>query len=308
MRSLLLFAVLLPAFAQTAEQSIRSIPRPKADGGTLRIDVDMALVPVTVLDAIGRSVTGLNRANFRVIDGAHEVPIVTFGQQDQPISVGLIFDCSRSMTEKFKTSREAPRALFEQLNADDESFLITVSDKAELRWGLTSDFSDIENALIFTHPDGSTSLVDGIFMGLAAIRKSHNPRRALVVVSDGGDNNSRYTLRELESIAVESDTQIFSVGLFQNPQTREEVDGPALLSALAKRTGGVAFNVANVKDLNGAMRKIGISLHNQYVLGYYPPNEAESGKYRKIKVVLMVPQGAPPMQIYARAGYFVPER
>ena len=206
MRSVLFFVILLPAFAQTSAQSIRSFPRPASTVANLRINVDMALVPVTVLDQMGRSVTGLDRDNFRVFDGTHEVPIVTFGKQEQPISIGLIFDCSRSMAEKFKTSREAPHALFQQLNADDESFLITVSDKAEVRWGMTSDFNEIENALIFSHPDGSTSLVDGIYMGLQIIKKSHNPRRALVVVSDGGDNNSRYSLRELESIAVESDT------------------------------------------------------------------------------------------------------
>jgi Ca-activated chloride channel family protein len=268
----------------------------------------MALVPVTVLDAIGRSVTGLDRRNFRVFDGSREVAIMSFGREEQAITVGLIFDCSRSMTEKFKTSREAPRALFDQLNASDESFLVTVSDKAELRWGLTSAFQEIENALVFTHPDGSTSLVDGIYMGLQQIRKSHNPRRALIVVSDGGDNNSRYTLRELASIAVESDTQIYTLGLFDHPQSREEEDGPALLNALAMKTGGVAFNVRNVKDLRVSMEKIGVSLHNQYVLGYYPPDEVESGKYRRIKVELMVPRGTAPLQVYARAGYYVPER
>src|SRR5579883_2766879 len=308
MRCLLFFVCLTSGLSQLASQSIRSTPKPLRTAANLRVDVDMALVPVTVLDAMGRSVTGLDRGNFKVFDGSREVPIVSFGSQEQPISVGLIFDCSRSMKEKFKTSREAPRALFDQLNADDESFLITVSDRAELRWGLTSDFSELENALIFSHPNGSTSLVDGIYLGLQQIKKSRNPRRALIVVSDGGDNNSRYTLHELESIAVESDTQIFSLGLFGHPQSPEEVDGPELLQALSSRTGGVTFQIQNIKELRFAMEKIGISLHHQYVLGYYPPVSAESGKYRRIKVKLMVPPGAPPMQIYARAGYYVPAK
>ena len=307
MRSLLIVAFVAPLFAQSVDQTVRRVPQPKPVESNIRMDVNMALVPVTVLDTAGRSVTGLGRENFRVIDGAHSVPIVSFGKQDQPISVGLIYDCSRSMTSKFKTAREAPRALFNQLNADDESFLITISDRADMRRELTSDFSEIENTLVFTHPEGTTSLIDGIYMGLQQIKKSHNPRRALIVVSDGGDNNSRYTLRELESLAVESDTQIFAMGLYENPQTQEEMDGPVLLTELSSKTGGINFVIRDVRDLNAAMTKIGISLHNQYVLGYYPPDGAESGKYRKIKVQLLVPAGAPPLQLFARSGYYVPE-
>jgi Ca-activated chloride channel homolog len=308
MRFILLFASLFPCFAQLAEQSVRLRPPVVRSPSNIRIDVNMALVPVTVMDQAGHNVTGLRRENFRVIDGAREVPIMTFGRQDQPISVGLVYDCSRSMTQKFKTSREAPHQLFEQLNASDESFLVTVSDKAELRRGLTSDLNEVENALVFTHPTGATSLIDGIYLGLQELKKAHNPRRALVVVSDGGDNNSRYTMRELEKIAVEADAQIFAIGLYQNPQTREEEDGPALLTKLAGDTGGVNFIVQNLDHLRLAMGRIGVTLHNQYVLGYYPPDEAPAGKYRKIKVQLMLPPGTPQLRLFARSGYYVPER
>ena len=165
----------------------------------------MALVPVTVLDPMGHNVLGLDRENFRVFDGTEQRPIVTFGQSDAPVSVGLIFDCSRSMREKFKIARQAPVELYPQLNPDDESFLITVSDKPQLRQDFTSAFNDIQNALLFTNPDGTTSLLDGVYMGLQQLKKAHNPRKALIVVSDGGDNNSRYTLRELASMAAEAD-------------------------------------------------------------------------------------------------------
>lgn len=308
MRLILLFASLIPCFAQVSEQSVRLRPPAVRSSSNIRIDVNMALVPVTVMDLAGHNVTGLRRENFRVIDGAREVPIMTFGRQDQPISIGLVYDCSRSMTQKFKTAREAPHRLFEQLNASDESFLVTVSDKAELKRGLTSDLNEVENALVFAHPNGATSLIDGIFLGLQELKKSHNPRRALVVVSDGGDNNSRYTLRELEKIAAEADAQIFAIGLYQNPQSREEEEGPALLTKLAGESGGVNFVVQNLDHLRVAMSRIGITLHNQYVLGYYPPDEALAGKYRKIKVQLMLPPGTPQLRLFARSGYYVPER
>jgi Ca-activated chloride channel family protein len=289
------------------EHQLRQLPA-QPYRSDIRIDVNMALVPVTVMDTMGHSVTGLGAENFRVFDGSEPRPIVTFGQQDAPIAIGLVFDCSRSMRDKFKTARTAPEELFKMLNPDDESFLVTISDRAELRQPLTSNFGDIGNALVFTHPEGTTSLIDGVALGLNEVKRSNKPRKALVVVSDGGDNNSRYTMRELIQRAQEADVQIFTIGLFQNPQTQEEADGPALLTQFAQVTGGVNFVIQNPADLKVAMGKIGVTLHNQYVLGYYPPDGAPAGKYRKIKVQLMVPQGMPPLRIFARNGYYTPER
>jgi len=292
--------------------TIASIRRPTPTQGAnanIRIDVNMALVPVTVLDTAGHNVTGLDRENFRVFDGTEQRQIVTFAQTDAPVSVGLIFDCSRSMREKFKIARQAPAELFKQLNPDDESFLITVSDRPQIRQDFTSAFQDLQNALLFTNPDGTTSLLDGVYMGLQQLKKAHNTRKALIVVSDGGDNNSRYTLRELATLAAESDTQIFSICLFEHPQTIEEQDGPELLTKLAQASGGINYLIRQVNEMQSAFGKVGVTLHNQYVLGYYPPeNDAQSGKYRRITVQLLVPAGLPKLHVYSRNGYFVPER
>jgi len=268
----------------------------------------MALVPVTVLDTSGHNVLGLDRENFRVFDGTELRPIVTFGQSDAPVSIGLIFDCSRSMREKYKIARQAPAELFNQLNPDDESFLVTVADRPQLKQNFTSAFSDIQNALLFTNPDGTTSLLDGVYMGLQQLKKGHNPRKALVVVSDGGDNNSRYTLRELTALAAEADVQIFSICLYDQPQTAEEADGPELLTKLTAASGGINYLITDVNQMRTAFGKVGVTLHNQYVIGYYPPDNAPCGKYRKITVKVMVPAGLPKLKIYARNGYFVPEK
>ena len=275
----------------------------------IRVTVNMVLVPVSVMDSHGRSVSGLGPQNFRLFDGSHQVSISSFGIQDQPITVGLIFDCSGSMQEKFRIAREAPRELFEKLNPDDESFLVTVAEKAELRQSLTSNFGELQTALFFTQPRGMTSLLDGIYMGLQQIRKARNPRRALVVVSDGADNNSRYTLRDLEKIAVEADTQIFAAGLYSNDaRTTEEVNGPVMLNAICERTGGASFVITDSLKLHDAMGKIGVTLHNQYMLGYYPNNDTVAGKHRSIKVQLIVPVGVPRLQINARKSYYNPEQ
>jgi Ca-activated chloride channel homolog len=282
--------------------------QPQATNASIRIDVNMALVPVTVLDTLGHNVTGLDRENFRVFDGSEQRPIVAFAQTDAPVSVGLIFDCSRSMREKFKIARDAPTELYKRLNPDDESFLITVSDRPQVRQDFTSEFNDIQNALLFTNPDGTTSLLDGVYLGLQQLKKAHNPRKALIVVSDGGDNNSRYSLRELAALAAESDTQIFSICLFEHPMTVEEQEGPQLLTKLAQSSGGINYMISKVDEMQSAFGKVGVTLHNQYVLGYYPPENAPSGKYRKITVQLLVPAGLPRLHVYSRNGYYVPER
>jgi Ca-activated chloride channel family protein len=273
---------------------------------SIRVDVNMALVPVTVLDSSGRNVTGLSRENFRVFDGDEQRPIISFGTADAPISVGLIYDCSRSMTDKFAIARQAPAQLFAQLNPEDEAFLVTVSDRPVLRQDFTSDFTEIQNALLFTHPNGTTSLLDGIYMGLEKLKQAHNPRKALIVVSDGGDNNSRYTLRELSSLAAETDAEIFAICLYGNPQSDEEANGPALLSRLAQASGGINHVIADVNAMRSTFGRIGVTLHHQYVLGYYPSGNAPSGKYRKIKVQLLLPQGIQRLRIFSRSGYYAP--
>ena len=275
-----------------------------APASEIRVDVDMALVPVTVLDRNGRNVLGLQPDNFKVFDGSKLVNIAAFSRQDAPISLGIIFDFSESMKDKYVIAREAPAELFRQLDPRDEGFLITVSDHPELRFPFTSDFGELQNALLFGKPKGSTSLLDGVYFGLSELKKARNSRKVLVVVSDGGDNNSRYSLRQTLAAAAESDTQIFAIGLYTNPQTPEETDGPRVLSQLCDKTGGVAFPIAAVGQMAGAMAKLGEALHNQYLLGYYPPEDQQTGKFRKIKVELQLPNGSPRLNIYARSGYY----
>jgi Ca-activated chloride channel family protein len=280
--------------------------KPSTAGSPIRVDVNLALVPVTVVDPMGRNVLGLAQSNFRVLDGSQQRPIVSFSSEDAPISVGLVFDCSKSMTDKFKISRQAPGQLFAQLNPNDEAFLITVSDRAVPRLDFTSDFTQIQNSLLFTHPDGSTSLLDGVYLGLEKLKQAHNPRKALIVVSDGGDNNSRYSIRELSSLAVESDAQIFSICLSFDPRTTEEVRGPVLLDNISEMTGGLRFMTTDASQMAKAMARIGVTLHHEYVLGIVPPPAAPQGKFRRIKVQVVVPATTPRLSVYARTSYYVP--
>lgn len=229
----------------------------------------MTLVPVTVTNLNGRNVTGLERENFRLLDGKEPRSIASFSREDQPVSVGLIFDCSRSMMDKFLVAREAPAQLYNQLNDSDESFLITIADSPKLRTGITSASGELPDALLFTNTAGNTVLLDGVYLGLAEL-KAHNPRRADCGLR-WGDNNSGYTLRDLKKIAMESDTQIFSIGLRDAPRTPEETQGPELLEQLVRASGGIHFAVERAGDIAEPMAKIGATLHNQYVLGTILP-------------------------------------
>jgi len=166
---------------------------------------------------------------------------------------------------------------------------------------------EIQKALIFTYPHGATSLVDGVYLGLTQLKTAHNPGKALIVVSDGGDNNGRYTVSELTKLAMEFDAEIFTIGLHENPRSAEELRGPPLLENLAHASGGISYMVSDMNRLHVVMGQIGVTLHNQYVLGYYPPPDAASGKYRRIRVQLLLPAGLPPLRIFARAGYYAPE-
>jgi Ca-activated chloride channel homolog len=279
-------------------------PAAPSNPASIRIDVDMAVVPVTVLDVSGHNVLGLDRSNFRVFDGTEQRPIVSFGTADAPLSLGIIFDCSRSMLDKFQIARQAPVELFHQLNPEDEAFLITLSDRPHLRKEFTSDFNGIQSALLFTHPEGSTSLLDAVNLGLQTMKKAHNPRKALIVVSDGGDNNSRYTLREMASLAAEADTQIFSICIYQNPKTDEEAEGPELLARLAQSSGGIRYMIGDVNEMRKVFGLVGVTLHSQYVIGYYPPEDGQDGKYHKVKVQLLTPPGLPRLLVFARSGYY----
>lgn len=289
-------------------ESRKGLPATHGPDASIRADVNMTLVPVTVMDQRGRYVRGLRRSNFRILDGAGPLSIAAFTQEDAPLSVGLIFDSSGSMSNKFDAARGAATELLRQLHSEDESFIVTVSYNAALAHGFTSNVNDIGSALLFTHANGTTSLLDGVYLGITEMKKARNPRRALIVVSDGGDNRSRYTLRDLLNLAAESDTLIYGIGVFLDPQSQEEVNGPDLLARLSDSTGGLTFTAHDPESVRAAISYIAASLRNQYVLGYYPPPIVADGKYHKVHIQLILPKGTPKLQVYSRRGYYAPER
>jgi Ca-activated chloride channel homolog len=279
-------------------------------GDIIRIDVDMALLNVTVTDPYNRLVTGLEPDNFRVFEDNVEQEIVTFSSEDVPISIGVIFDYSGSMSNKVGKAREAALQFFKTANPQDEFFLVSFNERAELTSSFTNSVEDLQSRMMLTVPKGRTALLDAIYLGLSQMRGAHNAKRALLILSDGGDNHSRYNESDIKRLVKEADTQLYAVGIFDplgsRNRTPEELNGPSLLSEVTEMTGGRVFAVEKLEDLPDIASKIGMELRNQYVLGYRPSNKAHDARWRKVKIKLRAPRGLPPLSVYAKTGYYAP--
>lgn len=306
--ALLFFGAPLPA--HVAGPAVPRKPKPPglSKSAAIRMNVDMTLVNVSVTDSSNNAVTSLDKENFRVYENGVEQEISAFSSEDVPISIGLIFDVSGSMGNKFDRARRAALEFLRTANPRDEFFLVSVRGRAELTNPFTSKIEDLENRVMFTAPGGRTALLDAVYVGLEQIRNARNPRRALLIVSDGGDNHSLYNESDIRSALKESDCQLYALGIFDHHISRksEERYGWSLLSELVETTGGRVFPVSKLTDLPGIASKLGMELRNQYVLGYQSPDTDHNRAWRKIKVKLNAPKGSPPVNVYARAGYYAP--
>jgi Ca-activated chloride channel family protein len=282
-------------------------PTLKTHTRPLKVDVDLVLVTVTVTDPMNRLVTGLDRENFEVFEEKQRQEVRHFSSEDAPLSMGVIFDISGSMNNKIERAREAVVEFFKTANPRDEFFIITFADRPELLADFTKSIEDIQGKLVYTIPKGRTALLDAVYLGVNKMRDAEHSKKALLIISDGGDNRSRYTDSEIKSMVKEADVQIYAIGVFDpNPATPEEQRGPSMLSEITDVTGGRTFTISNPNELADVATKIGIELRNQYVLGYRPKNAARDGKWRKIKVKLSPPKGLPPLNVYAKTGYYAP--
>jgi len=284
-----------------ADPALRTHTKP------IRVDVDLVLVPVTITDSMNRLVTGLEKENFILLDSGEKQAIEHFSSEDAPISLGVIFDMSGSMANKIEKAREAVVEFFKTANPEDEFFLIGFNDKPTLICDFTNSVEQVQGQLVYTVAKGRTALLDAIYLGIAKMRQAKHQKKALLIISDGGDNRSRYTENEIKSMVKEADVQIYAIGLFdQNPRSDEERFGPQLLAEVTDVTGGRTFTVDNPNQMTGVAAKIGVELRNQYVLGYRPSKPVHDGKWRKVRVKLAVPKGLPQLSVYAKTGYYAP--
>jgi Ca-activated chloride channel family protein len=273
----------------------------------IRVDVNLVLIPVTVTDPLNRLVTGLERDNFFVYESNTLQKIKSFASEDTPVSIGIIFDLSGSMSNKILRARDSIVEFLHTANPQDEFFVIGFNDRPELIEDFTSSVDDIEARLMSVRAGKRTALLDAIYFGVNKMKQAKNERRALLIVSDGGDNRSRYTENEVRNIIRESDVQIFSIGIFdQYAATPEERTGPVLLNDISEETGGQLYRVDDIADMGDIATKISAELRNEYVIGYRPEDSRKDGKWRKVKIRLDPPPGLPALTVHARTGYYAP--
>jgi Ca-activated chloride channel homolog len=276
-------------------------------GEVIRMNVDLVLIPVTVTDPMNRLVTGLEKDDFQIYENSVQQPITSFASEDAPVSIGIIFDLSGSMTSKLIRARESILQFIKTANPQDEFFVIGFNDRPELIEDFTSSVEDIEARLATVRSGHRTALLDAIYYGLAKMKEARHERKALLIVSDGGDNRSRYTEGELRAQVRESDVELYSIGIFDPyAPTPEERTGPQLLNDISEESGGRLFRVDDLSEMGDIAEKISTELRNQYVIGYKPKDLSRDGKWRKVKVKLNPPQGLPPLTVHARTGYYAP--
>jgi len=263
------------------------------------------LVPITVLDRRGAIVNGLPSDVFTLTEDGVRQPIRSFSEQDVPVSMGNVLDLSGSMRSVLGDAKDSLQALMQGANAEDEAFLKTVSTRPRSYSGFTQDFGEILSQAAFAGAGGNTALVDTIYESLAAVNSGTRPRKALLVISDGMDNHSRYSKGELLQRAEETDAQIYTIAVsdpasrYAKPITQMEgKQGLLFLDELASRTGGLSFVVSGQADIRTAAATIGRALRNQYTIGYAPAGSL-TGKWRRIKVTVE----RSGMKAYARTGY-----
>ncbi|HUA19566.1 MAG TPA: VWA domain-containing protein [Bryobacteraceae bacterium] len=270
----------------------------------------LVLIHATVLDPAHRPVRGLTQDRFRLFQDKAQQNIAYFSEEEAPLSLAIVFDTSGSMRNKISGAYQALRAVLETSNPGDEFSLITFANQAKLAVPWVPDETQIATVAAITHPEGKTSLLDAIHLALAQTKRASNPRRAILILSDGGDNHSQYREREIAGQLEEADVQMYSVDMEESPyltaRSDEELEGPDLLERLCERAGGRYFHAQNSRELATVADRISKELRSIYVLGFVPPNGVEDGRFHYVQLKLDRPAGGPKLSVYWRQGYRVP--
>jgi VWFA-related protein len=289
------------ALAQQVSITPRVQPRqtdePRAD---IRVDTTVVLIPVEVSDQIGHPVTGLEKTDFRLAEDKAARTITSFVTEDEPVAVCVVFDRSSSVAPSIGLSRRTVAEFFKSANPEDEFCLVEFASAPKVVVPLGQDNgNDIQLKVGLSKPQGSTAMFDGIYMALHEVKKSKKQKRALLLVTDGDDNNSRYTQSELKNVIQESDVLIYTVGVGA-PDWAE-----SLLKKMSEETGGRYFG-GSFADLPDIAEKVAIDLRNRYLLGFSPASLARDGKYHRVEVKVVPPPGLPPLKVSWRRGYYAP--
>lgn len=317
----LVFVVICASFAQLDEKPENhptrdsfapdaSLAERRSNRNALRVSSDLVLVPVVVTDALNHPQTNLGPQNFTVYEEDQVQDIRYFSAEDSPISIGLLLDVSSSMRNKIDVERAALDEFSKNANPEDDYFAITFNDRPRVLSDVTQSMSSIESELGLTQPKGFTALLDAVYLGVSKLGNAKYSRRALVIISDGGDNVSRYKLREIKDLVAESDVMVYAVGLFDTGPFRsfEEAMGKRWLGTITDVSGGRTETVQTLANLPQVFADLSRELRSQYLLGYRPHKKAADGKWHKIRIKISGSTENDTYRSYYRKGYYAPSR
>jgi Ca-activated chloride channel family protein len=287
-----------PAAPQTGQGS------DKQGQDKLIINTDLVNVTVSVTDVYGRFVTGLSKDHFEVYDDKVKQQIAHFTDDDAPVSLGIVYDVSGSMKERIHRSLKALKRFVETSHDDDDFFLLAFNDRANLVQDFTVSADTVLGHLMFVNPRGSTALYDAAYLAVEKIRQGRHPKKALLIISDGQDNNSRYTYNELRKRVKEADVQIYAIGI-EDPGDSLAGFGRSVLEEISRMTGGRAFfpNAYNEPELVEICTRIALELRHQYAIGFYPTDTASDAKWHKVQVKVNPPKGLGRLSVNYKDGY-----
>ncbi len=301
---------LLPLASQAQQVSIPSRPSRKSSAkkqaepeptSKLRVDTSLVQVPVTVTDKLGRPIVGLEKENFRVFDNRVEQTVVQFASDDETVAVGFVFDVSGSIGGRMRQYQLAAHEFFKIAEPEDEFCLVTFESSPKLAVPLTRHAGEIEYQIMMTRSRGMTALFDAVYLAANEIRKSKLKKKALILVSDGGENHSRYTLAELKNALRETDVLLYSIG--PSPDFSQGDNNGRLLKNLSEMTGGRLIQIGG-SDLADLSQKIIVDLRNRYVLYYSPLDKTRDGRYHRIELQMVSPRGVGKLTAHWRTGYY----
>lgn len=306
-----LLVIALPAAITARVRRSQAPQEPSAEkkaAQTLKIDVDLVLVNATVTDSLNRYVSGLEAPHFQIWEDKVEQKVEYFNAEDVPISVGVIFDVSGSMKDKIATARNAAATFLKTGNPEDEYFLVEFANRPEVAADFTTDVTKLQSKLLLAPAKGMTAMYDSVYLGLEKLKEGSNPKKALLLITDGEDNRSRYTFQNVKDFVKEQDVQIYGIGIVDDwsSQLSAGHTGRAMIEELADTTGGRAFFPDSVYELEDICTKIAIELKNQYVIGYHSTNGAKDGKWRKLRLKINPPKGINHLNVRSKQGYYAP--
>jgi Ca-activated chloride channel homolog len=284
------------------------LPQGEIDDKTPVItNTDLITFNVTVTDIYGRFVSGLSKKAFTIFDEKQEQEITFFSDEDAPVSVGILFDVSGSMGgDKVKRARDALAHFIQTSHERDEYFLIGFNSRAQLLIDRTRDGNAVLDKLTFVQTKGNTALYDACYLGVERVQRGAHAKRAILLISDGQDNNSRYTFNELRRVLKESDVVLYGIGILGGGDMGSSlgIEGQGIMDELAGVSGGKAFYPNSGAEMDDIFEQIALELRHQYSIGYRPPNFVSDGKWHKIKVKVAPPRGMPRLFVRSKEGYY----